>query len=479
MTKVKNGNCTPLKFKRNRMCFKGRFKMKVLGLYIAVFFIFISAAACGKMEQKVEYYKNGSKKLVVDMKEGKPHGKTIGFFMNGKKEFQQEYRQGKKHGKLTRWYEGGQVSGEYYFVDDRPHGAIRIFFKDGEKSLEGQYKNGKRHGLWIRFYEKGSKKSEIEYKEGQLHGKWIEWDIQGRMTKNELYLEGFYERPQVRGDYLGQDKPGLIPEIFAPGIVSTDQYYEFGCTFSPDRKYFYFTRKDDLYDIASIYYMKQENGSGRWTAPQVAPFSGNYDDIEPMITPDGQWLFFGSDRPIGGKGEIKDTDIWYMEWTAGRWSEPRNAGASLNTSMREYYVSAANDGTIYFTGFGKGGGDIFQSRFRAGVFSPREPLPPVINTDAHESHPFIAPDGSFLIIESSPRVDRPDQRGLFISFRNTNNTWTSPQYMGRTINEDNGAGFPNLSPDGKFLFFFRDGDIYWVDSNVVGLLKSKKLPSMK
>ncbi|MGD2091222.1 MAG: hypothetical protein PVH61_33915 [Candidatus Aminicenantes bacterium] len=135
--------------------------MKVLGLYIAVFFIFISTAACGKMEQKVEYYKDGSKKLVVDLKEGKPHGKTIGFYMNGKKEFQQEYRQGKKHGKLTRWYENGQVSGESYFVDDRPHRAIRIFFKDGKKSLEGHYKNCQKRCQVIYFQGKWKGKTRL------------------------------------------------------------------------------------------------------------------------------------------------------------------------------------------------------------------------------------------------------------------------------------------------------------------------------
>jgi len=446
--------------------------MKVLGHYIAALFIFISAAACGKIEQEVKYYKDGTKKLVVEIKEGKPHGKTLGFFRNGKKEFQQEYRQGKKNGKRTEWYENGQVSGESYFIDDLPHGTIRLFFKNGKKRLEGQYKNGKRQGGWIYFYEDGRKKSEIEYQEGQLEGKWIEWDIAGQMIKNELYREGFYERPQVRGDYLGQEKPRLIPEIFAPGIVSTDQI-EFGCTFSPDGKYFYFTRKsNDPYDKASIYYMKQENGGDRWTVPQVAPFSGKYDDIEPMITPDGQYLFFGSDRPGGDKGETKETDIWYMEWSGGRWSEPRNAGPAINTDMREFYVSAAADGALYFAGFGKGGGDIFQSRFRVGVFSPREPLPSVINTDAHETHPFIAPDGRFLIIESSPRVDRQGQRGLFVSFRTATNNWTPPRWMGRAINGDNWAGFPSLSLDGKFLFFSRDdGDIYWVDSSVVETLK--------
>jgi len=37
---------------------------------------------------------------------------------------------------------------------------------------------------------------------------------------------------QLIGPYLGQKPPGMTPEVFAPGIVSTDSY-EFACCFSP------------------------------------------------------------------------------------------------------------------------------------------------------------------------------------------------------------------------------------------------------
>ena len=41
--------------------------------------------------------------------------------------------------------------------------------------------------------------------------------------------------------YLGQNPPGLTPELYAPGIVSTE-HHEFGITFSPDGKEIFFTR---------------------------------------------------------------------------------------------------------------------------------------------------------------------------------------------------------------------------------------------
>jgi hypothetical protein len=31
---------------------------------------------------------------------------------------------------------------------------------------------------------------------------------------------------------------------------------------------------------------------------------------------------------------------------------------------------------------------------------------------------------------------------------------------------------PSLSPDGRFLFFSRDGDIYWVDAEIIQDIKN-------
>jgi hypothetical protein len=53
--------------------------------------------------------------------------------------------------------------------------------------------------------------------------------------------------------YLGQPVPGLTPERFAPGLVSTPAI-ELNSVFSPDQREFYFTRVvdgvDTMYQIA-------------------------------------------------------------------------------------------------------------------------------------------------------------------------------------------------------------------------------------
>jgi hypothetical protein len=50
------------------------------------------------------------------------------------------------------------------------------------------------------------------------------------------------EFPELKGDYLGQPPPGLTPEVFAPGIISTDAGE--GCSgFMLDGKLFLFRRR--------------------------------------------------------------------------------------------------------------------------------------------------------------------------------------------------------------------------------------------
>jgi hypothetical protein len=79
--------------------------------------------------------------------------------------------------------------------------------------------------------------------------------------------------PVLKGPYLGQKPPGLRPEIFAPGIVSTEHKEHSTLAFSPDGTEIYWSiwpipRSANIPQV--IKFMKMENG--RWSKPQVAPF---------------------------------------------------------------------------------------------------------------------------------------------------------------------------------------------------------------
>jgi Tol biopolymer transport system component len=100
-----------------------------------------------------------------------------------------------------------------------------------------------------------------------------------------------------------------------------------------------------------------------------------------------------------------------------------------------------------------------------------------VNTENSESHPFIAPDESYIIFDSS----RPGGIGkgdLFICFRLANGSW-SRAFNDTLLNTVESDWCPTVSPDGKYLFFTRNstgnGDIYWVDAKIIEELKPDKL----
>ena len=87
--------------------------------------------------------------------------------------------------------------------------------------------------------------------------------------------------------------------------------------------------------ISVILYSEKING--KWTTPEVASFSGVYNDLEPAFSPDGSKLYFVSNRPLQQDGNKKDYDIWYVIKEKGKWQQPSNADAAINSEKDEFY----------------------------------------------------------------------------------------------------------------------------------------------
>ena len=311
--------------------------------------------------------------------------------------------------------------------------------------------------------------------------------------------------PVLTGDYLGQQPPAAGAELFAPGIVTSGMYTR-DMAITPDGDEMYFCVAVGGYRYASILVSKRVDG--RWTEPEVAPFSGSPDwvDLEPAISSDGKRFYFLSTRPDGDE-EPGDQDIWVMDREGDGWGDPRNLGLPVNTDAGEFFPSVTRDGTLYFTRSDPETREhtIWRARPVDGGFEEPELLDDVVNAGQARFNAFIAPDESYLIL---PIMGLEDSRGgadYYISFRDQDDRWTEPLNMGEPLNSAAGAEWsPYLSPDGEYLFFMSDrtapgedatpssyrdllarrnvpqtggAGIYWMDAGFIeGLRAQAKLP---
>ncbi|HEY1502205.1 MAG TPA: hypothetical protein VGF88_21690 [Acidobacteriaceae bacterium] len=233
-------------------------------------------------------------------------------------------------------------------------------------------------------------------------------------------------------------------------------------TFTPDGNTLYFARSGSWGFI-----LESRKVNGQWTEPAIAPFSGQWSDSQPNLSPDGSRLVFVSARSLpetaGGNGTaskmvIGPSAVWEVERTGKGWSKPVRLPETINMSAgRVFKPSEAEDGTLYF--MARVGEEktwrLYRSLYRDGAYQKAEPLP-FSDGNHTDVDPAIAPDESFLIFSSAGRAKPEDtHEHLYIVFREGEG-WGGViplRYEGDYEKNPTDDGEANLSPDGRRLYF--------------------------
>ncbi|MFO0583831.1 MAG: hypothetical protein U0229_16285 [Anaeromyxobacter sp.] len=246
---------------------------------------------------------------------------------------------------------------------------------------------------------------------------------------------------------------GPAPARFLEGIVSTGDD-DAHVAFTPDGRTLYFLR--DTPDFAHWTVMQSRREGAGWTVPEVAPWSGEWDDGDVFVTRDGAHLYFISNRPTdGGDRPRPDTELWVMDrGVDGRWGPPRHV-AELSSPGDEWFPTLTADGTIYFGSErpgGQGKSDLWRARWLGDRFGPPENLGPSVNGPDQEIEPLVSDDGRTLVFAARGHAGGAGQYDLFVTFA-CDGGWTPPRPLGAGVNSPAWDFGPRRSPDGRTFYF--------------------------
>lgn len=285
-------------------------------------------------------------------------------------------------------------------------------------------------------------------------------------SKSILAMEE--KQPVLKGPYFGQTPPKLEPKIFAPNIVSLNERYEGVISFSPDLTEMYFTAKNDG-KTSAIYFSKIIDGV--WSPIKKANFTKGKknQEIHPFVTTDGKKIHF-----TAHSNDYSDTHMWFVNRTKNGWGEAKKLNLPDNGDMA-FFFNESNDG--YSLHLNLSNMKTYSAVREKSVFSDVKP----IGLEAGFHHAFIAPSQDYLIVAGRNKTDERKDNDLYVSFNNSDGSWSKPINLGDTINTNVNEKSPVLTADGKYLFFGRDlpaeqgglSNIHWVSTQTIENLRPK------
>ncbi|MDP4798235.1 MAG: OmpA family protein [Crocinitomicaceae bacterium] len=231
-------------------------------------------------------------------------------------------------------------------------------------------------------------------------------------------------------------------------------------------------------------YVSYGDLNANWTAPERLSFcDGKLNEATVTISADERRVYTYEDRTGFG-------DIYFSDFRNNQFTDLTILGyKNLNTTYWETHCTVTPDGqNMYFVSDrpgGFGGRDIYRTvKLPNGEWSEPVNLGPIINTAYDEDSPFIAIDNKTLYFSSNG----PNSMGgfdIFFSIRDENNIWSNSVNLGYPINSTGDDIFYTTTADGHYGYLssfrkngFGEKDIYQIENaflqvNNVAVLKGR------
>ena len=192
-----------------------------------------------------------------------------------------------------------------------------------------------------------------------------------------------------------------------------------------------------------------------------------YDEVNPIISPDGKRLYFGRKfDPANAGGKKDEEDIWYSDWDEkkGEWGIAKNLGSPINNDQPNFMCSITPDGKNVVIGnvykYEKGKVKMTEGVSMVSIGPDGtwgQPKALKINgyvNDYKKVNFYLCQNRKTMLM--AIRADNAlgeNGTDLYVSFLETDSTWSKPVHAGNVINSVGNESAPFLSADDKTLFF--------------------------
>ncbi len=275
--------------------------------------------------------------------------------------------------------------------------------------------------------------------------------------KHYLFNEVDHHIDQCKNAKIAVENPVNI-KVSNMGSLINSPAGDYSPVLSIDESTIYFTSRRIRKD-SSNYYIKDvsdgkhyediyvsHNYDGVWTEPELLGINTEGHEATVNISTDGQTLFIYKD-------DDGDGNIYISNLEDGEWSIPSKLGSDINLESRETHAHISPDGDfLYFVSDrkkGLGGQDIYMcKKLPNGEWAKAQNIGDVINTPYDEDGVFIHPDGKTMYF-SSKGHNSIGAYDIFYSIKDDAGNWSKPVNMGYPVNSTDNDVFFVTSADGK------------------------------
>ena len=186
------------------------------------------------------------------------------------------------------------------------------------------------------------------------------------------------------------------------------------------------------------------------------------EEVHPIISPDGQRLYYTrKNHPENAGGQGLD-DIWEARRGAnGDWAAATNVGRRWNSNGEDYLNAITGDGGMALLVVNSKPGDqgnplSVSFRTANGWSSPEALEVDDYATASRYASYHLSADGEVLLL-SLDREEGEGGKDLYAAFRESGTQYGPPMHLGENINTAAEEVTPFLAPDGKTLYFASTG----------------------